>query len=192
MLCFIRRAHTSILMASALILCLFVVPCAMVNGQDTQPPIKVVHEPIPPSSVPPLGSLMQIKVELLNTTDITTKIRLIGAKDGRFIDVNFPRGALNNRDKPVFTVELPAPVAAMSYQFVIHQPSGSLTTSGKYILKRSCIQNFRVAPPEAGSTVAYQQEVATLVAKAKNLEREAISLEASFKLLEELQTSVTQ
>lgn len=188
----IRFAPNSLIRVLPLALYVFSSPLHEVQAQDTAPLVKVLHEPPAASAIPPLGSLVQIKLELRNTTDISTKIRLIGARDGRFIDINLPRGALNDQDRPVFAVELPAPVAAMTYQFVVHQPNGSLTTSEKYILKRSCVQTFKVAPQEAGSTAVYEQEVATLVAKAKSLEREAISLEASFKLLEEIKTSITQ
>jgi hypothetical protein len=141
--------------------------------------------------IPPVGSLMQIKVETLNTVDITTKIRLVGAKDGRFIDIAFPKGKLNSVDHPTYSVDVPTPIAAMTYQFVLHQPDGSITTSEKFIVRRPCIPHFKIAEPDAASTAAYNKEIATLVARSKELELETASLESSLKLVEEMKVALS-
>lgn len=134
---------------------------------------------------------MHIEVELLNTFDITRTVRLIGAKDGRFIDIAFPRGALNAVDRPTFHVEIPSPIAAMTYQFVVHQGDGSLTSSDKFTIKRDCIQNFKVAVPEDAPNAQFRREVSTLVSQAKILERDTASLEASLKLIEDIKASLS-
>jgi hypothetical protein len=134
---------------------------------------------------------MQIKVETINTVDITTKIRLVGAKDGRFIDIAFPKGKLNTVDHPSYTIDVPTPIAAMTYQFIVHQPDGSITTSEKFIVKRPCIPHFKIAEPDSASTAAYNREIATLVARSKELELETASLESSLKLVEEMKTALS-
>jgi hypothetical protein len=150
-----------------------------------------VHRAPLPSTIPPLGSLMQIKVETLNTVDITATIRLVGAKDGRFIDIAFPKGKLNSADHPTYSIDVPTPVAAMTYQFILHQPDGSITTSEKFIVKRPCIPHFKIAEPDKVSTAAYNKEIATLVAKSKELELETLSLESSLKLVEEMKIALS-
>jgi hypothetical protein len=156
------------------------------------PPIVLTHVVPSVSEIPPVGSLMRLQVSLRNTTDIEAKIRLVGSKDGRFIDIAFPRGALNSADHPTFTTEIPSPVAAMTYQFILHQRDGTLSASQRYVLKRGCIQNFTVDVPDEGGTAAYRREMATLVAKANRLDRDNKSLEASLKLLEEMKTSLSR
>jgi len=153
--------------------------------------IVLSHRAPLPSTIPPVGSLMQIRVETLDTVDITTKIRLVGAKDGRFIDIAFPRGKLNSSDHPTYTVDVPAPIAAMTYQFVLHQPDGSISTSEKFIVKRPCIPHFKIPEPSETSTAAYNKEIATLVARAKELELETASLENSLKLVEDMRAALT-
>ncbi|MEY4700023.1 MAG: hypothetical protein RL326_210 [Pseudomonadota bacterium] len=162
-------------------------------AQDSDGPrrITLVHRAPLPSTIPPLGSLMQIKVETLNTVDITTTIRLVGAKDGRFIDIAFPKGKLNSADHPMYSIDVPAPIAAMTYQFILHQPDGSITTSEKFIVKRPCIPHFKIAEPDKVSTAAYNKEIATLVAKSKELELETLSLESSLKLVEEMKIALS-
>lgn len=156
------------------------------------PRIELLHTPPVSSELPPVGSLMRLQVALINTTDIETRIRLIGSKDGRFIDIAFPTGALNNSDKPTFTVDIPSPIAVMSYQFIIHQRDGSLTSSRKFIVKRDCIQNFAVEVPEDTSTTQFRREVASLITQAKIIERDNKSLDASLRLLEEMKASFSR
>lgn len=164
----------------------------VVVAQEETKTITLLHQAPSAAEIPPLGTLMRIQVELRNTVDIATKIRLVGSKDGRFIDIAFPKGALNAADHPTFVAEIPAPVAALTYQFVMHQPDGSITTSNRYVLKRKCIQNFTVNVPDSSPSAAYNREVATLVARSKELERDTASLEASLKLMEEMKLSMSR
>jgi len=158
-------------------------------GQDGDK-IRIVHRAMTSGSIPALGTPMRINVELINTFDIDAKLRLIGAKDGRFIDIAFPRGALNDIDRPVFSIEIPSPVAVMTYQFVVQERDGSLSSSEKFVVKRECIQNFTVAVPENTQNTEFRREVSTLVAQAKTLERDTVSLEASLKLIEDMRSSL--
>jgi hypothetical protein len=160
--------------------------------EDSQQKIALIHQPPATNALPPVGSLMRIQVELRDTVDITAKIRLVGSKDGRFIDLAFPKGALNTSDHPTFFVEIPSPVAAMTYQFVLRQPDGSVTTSKRYLIKRNCIQTYAIDVATSSASAAYSREVATLVARAKELERDTASLESSLKLLEEMKASLSR
>jgi len=165
-------------------------PASAQDQPAARPTLSVRHRPAPITAVPIPGALMPITVELFNSKDIEAKIRLVGARDGRFLDIAFPMGMLNKQDNAEFTVQVPAPLAAMTYQFIVHQPDGSLTASARYMLKRPCIQNFKVeiAPDDPNARV--KQELATLIAKSKSLERETTNLEASLKLLEDLSANL--
>jgi hypothetical protein len=154
--------------------------------------VQVLHNPLRTDEIPPVGSLMKVNVSLANTIDIETKIRVVGTKDGRFFDIAFPRGALNNSDKPSFSIEMPSPVAVMSYQFVVHQQDGSLTSSRKFMIKRPCLQTFGVNVTDDKRTTAFRREVASLVAQAHMLERDNKSLETSLKLLEDIKSSLSR
>ncbi len=171
--------------------CIIVQSSYAQTAQEEHKPIRIIHRPFDPASIPAIGNPMRIEIELVNTFDITSTVRLIGAKDGRFVDIAFPRGELNSVDRPTFHVELPSPIAAMTYQFVVHQGDGSLTSSEKFTIKRDCIQNFKVAVPEDAPNADFRREVSTLVSQAKVLERDTASLEASLKLIEEIKASIS-
>lgn len=163
-------------------------------AQDKQPQTKlqVGHRSPLAASLPLPGALMPISVELVNSRDIEAKVRIVGARDGRFMDVAFPLGVLNRQDHAEFTVSVPAPLASMTYQFIVHQPDGTLSTSAKYTIKRPCIQNFRVDISKDDPNAKVKQELAGLIARSKSLERETTNLEASLKILEGLSESLKQ
>jgi hypothetical protein len=150
--------------------------------------IEIVHKPISANSLPTAAATMPIVVELRHTKAVDRKIRLVGTRDGKLLDIVFPSGTLNMSDAATYTLDVPAPIALMSYQFVVHQPDGSLTTTSRYVVKRPCIQTFKVDPAENQKDGAFKREVGTLVSKSRTLEQETTNLETAQKLLEEIKT----
>jgi hypothetical protein len=108
------------------------------------------------------------------------------------MDIAFPMGVLNSSDRPTYTIQLPSPVAAMTYQFITHQRSGDLTLSDKFIIKRNCVQNFKVEIPEGIPSAEYRKEMANLVANARSLERDTQNLDTAIKLLDALKKDVPE
>lgn len=133
---------------------------------------------------------MSVSVQLENSSDVDIKIRLVGSRDGRFMDIAFPMGVLNTSDKPTYTIHVPAPVKAMSYHFIVHQKGGDMTLTEKFITKRNCVQTFAVDVPEGIPSAEFRKEMATLVAKARSLERDTQNLEAAIKLIEALKKDI--
>jgi len=159
-------------------------------AQDAKPPIQVVHRPPDLQNLPQASPWLPVTIELRNTKDVNLKIRLVGSRDGRLLDITMPKGNLNVQDFPEYRVEIPAPMAAMSYQFVVHQPDGNLVTSQRFAVRRACVQNFRVEVTDTGADADFKRSVGELVAKAKGLERETLQLDASLKILEELRKTI--
>lgn len=135
---------------------------------------------------------MPIAVQLENSSDVDIKIRLVGSRDGRFMDIAFPMGILNASDRPTYTIQIPSPVAAMTYQFITHQRSGDLTLSDKFTVKRNCVQNFKVEVPEGIPSAEYRKQMAGLVAQARSLERDTQNLDTAIKLLDALKKDIPE
>ncbi len=152
--------------------------------------IDVLHKAPDGKSLPTTANWMLLSVELTNTVSTDLKVRLVGSRDGRFMDVVFPSGALNAADRPTYQVEIPAPAATMSYQFIVHQPDGRLVSSRRFIIERPCIQNFKVEVTGSDSDSSFRKDVSQLVAKAKILERDRANYEAALKILEELKSNI--
>jgi hypothetical protein len=78
----------------------------------------------------------------------------------------------------------------LSYQFVIHQPDGTLTSTPQFTLKRSCIQTFKVDVADTQKDSSFKRDVATLVAKARTLEQETSNLDTALRLLDEIKSNL--
>ena len=171
--------------------CLLLIAVPFAHAQDQQQaPVRLRHQPTETHKLPPAGSLMSVSVQLENSSDVDVKIRLVGSRDGRFMDIAFPMGVLNTSDKPTYTIQIPAPVKAISYQFIVHQRGGDLTLTDKFVVKRNCVQNFSVDVPEGIPSAEFRKEMATLVAKARSLERDTHNLETAIKLIEALKKDI--
>ena len=133
---------------------------------------------------------MPIRVRLSNSSDVATKIRLVGSRDGRFMDIAFPMGQFDESSQPVFTIDIPAPSVAMTYQFIVHQPNGDLTLSDKFLLKRSCVQ--KAQEPQSEEPQEYRAQVVSLIGQARSLEKDNTNLEAAIKLLESLKKDLSE
>lgn len=174
-------------LAASLILLLTI---SFAHGEEQQAPIRLRHQPTETHKIPPAGLMMPIAVQLDNSSDVDIKIRLVGSRDGRFMDIAFPMGVLNTSDRPIYTIQIPAPVKAMTYQFIIHQKGGDLTLTDKFIVKRNCVQTFSVDVPENIPSAEFRKEVAGLVAKARELERDTQNLETAIKLIDNLKKDI--
>jgi hypothetical protein len=146
------------------------------------------HTPVRSTDIPPMGHEMQLRVILQNTSDIQTNVRLVGAKDGRFIDLAFPIGTINHESNPEFVLQMPAPFAEMSYQIVIHQPNGGITASKQFFIQRPCLEDYQIAIPEKSESKQYRSELAQLIGKAKQLEDESHALEQALSIVESMKS----
>jgi hypothetical protein len=152
--------------------------------------LEVAHKVPSPKSLPSAAAMMQLVIEVKGTKSIDQKIRLVGARDGKLIDIVFPRGTLNMADVPTYKLEVPAPIAMLNYQFVVHQPDGTLTSTPQFTLKRPCIQTFKVDVAETQRDSSFKREVATLVAKARTLEQETNNLDTALRLLDDIKSNL--
>lgn len=161
-------------------------------AEEATQTIRLRHEPPQTKQLPPAGTLVPISVQLENSSDVDIKIRLVGSRDGRFMDVAFPFGVLNASDRPTYTIQIPAPTSAMTYQFIVHQPGGDLTLTDKFIIKRNCVQSGPTSADYEAKSSEYNQEVAALVAQARALESENRNLETALKLIEDLRRDIPE
>jgi len=151
-------------------------------------PLQIVHQPPDVQSLPVAADFMTISVSVANTRETGLKVRLVGARDGRYLDIMLPKGRLNAEDLPTYEVKIPAPSAVLTYQFIIHQPDGSLVPSRRYTVQRPCVQNYKVDVSEEEG--AFKREMSELVSRQNQLARDVKNYEAALKVLEELKVSV--
>lgn len=188
-----RLPHLIARSVTALVVIAFnlTVTAAWCQEHSDNEPMRVSHRPPESQLIPPPGTLMPIKVQLPKNAEVNTKVRLIGSRDGRFMDIAFPMGQFEEGSRPTFTIEIPAPTAAMTYNFIVHQPNGDLLLSEKFLIKRQCL----VPTPASGQDdppKEYKEQVSSLIAQARALERDNINLETALKLLDGLKKDLSE
>jgi hypothetical protein len=152
-------------------------------------PVQVMHRPLEGNAIPQATLPMNIVAELKNSRQTDVTIRVVGSKDGRLIDIVMPKGELNTVDNAEYSLTIPAPVAVMSYQFVIHQPDGSVTTTKRFSIKRPCIQTFSVDEFKGDPDAEFKQKLGALVSELKTLESNTASYDEAFKILAEIKAA---
>lgn len=148
--------------------------------------IRMLHSSPDIRNVPIPASMMSLEVRVSNTKATDLKIRLVASRDGKLLDIALPSAVLDASDVPVYKAEIPAPLAYLSYQFVIQRPDGTFDTTKRFVLKRPCIQNFTVAKATQGADADFKNAVNQLVSQAKSYERDTSNYETSLKLLDKL------
>jgi len=175
----------ALLFLAGLVLELLRVPNT-VQAAESSNSIELYHRVPDIKNLPAPATMMPIAVEVRNTKKTDLKIRLVASRDGKMIDLAMPQGVLNVQDVPVYQVELPAPLAYMTYQFVAQTEDGTLVTTRRFILRRNCIQKFQVNVPDTVGDAEFRKNIADLVGKARSLERDTANYETALKLIDGL------
>ena len=89
--------------------------------------IQIYHKPLTEKTLPAPGQSMTIAAELFGTKEISLPLRLVAVRDGRLLPAPLTNSYRNAADRPVYEFEMPAPMAEISYQFVLPIPA---TTTG--------------------------------------------------------------
>ena len=173
-----------------LIIEVFRTPASSQAAEPSPATLQIMHQVPDIKSLPPLATMIPLTIEIKNSNDVNLKIRLVASRDGKLIDVAMPQGTLNANDVPVFQIEIPAPLAYMTYQFVARAPDDSLITTKRFIIRRPCIQRFRVNIPDEVGDGEFKKTMGELVAQAKHLERDTTNYETTLKLITELRELV--
>jgi hypothetical protein len=159
--------------------------CALSSSHAAES-IQLVHSPLDARDLPTPGDFITMSVEVRNSRETNLKVRLAASRDGKLLDIGLPPGAFNESDIPVYRVQLPAPAAVMTYQFVVQDKDGGFTVSDRFVLRRSCIPTYRFEVPANAVDAAFKQEVGTLMSKAKSLEATTQHYENALRLIDDL------
>jgi hypothetical protein len=154
----------------------------------TQSEIEIHHKAPLGQELPAPAQMMTIGVELKNTKSTELKVRLIASRDGKLLDVAFPPGFLNEIDNPLYQLKIPAPSAFLSYQFVVHESDGSLSTSQRFVVQRACVPKLAVDVPSDIPDAVFRKEVSDLLVKAKQRERDTQNYDTALALLTDLKS----
>jgi hypothetical protein len=147
--------------------------------------VDIIHDPLLATELPAPGTPFQLKVKLTNTRDTDRHLSARISLDGRMHEVAPSKVFLDEYDQPTYEIDLFAPLADISYQFLLHNPDKSTALSDRYHMRRSCIPRVDTSGLDIEKARG-EEKLATLIKTAEGLAREISSHETAQKLLDEL------
>lgn len=145
---------------------------------------RLVHQPVIIDQAP-TGKDLTLSVQLAGSQSTEQLLKAYIVRDGELRTLTAQNAFLNVRDIPTYEIIIPAPSEEMSYQFFMHLKDGSVISSQRYSLRRSCVT------PDADMTALESiddpyKRLATATSQAQDLETEIDLYTKAVKVLEEL------
>ncbi len=151
-------------------------------------PISFAHQPPTLAELPPPGRSLTLFAYLKNSADASLPVRAIIVKDGRMMMIDPTKVYRNEYDQATFEFKIYAPVAEISYQFVLSNKGGQLITSTNFKLRRTCLPEVSVKVEKPPGPAGVQ--INAMLEQAKGLEIELKTWEHAAKALDELKAAL--
>lgn len=156
------------------------------------PPVSFQHTAPKAEALPYPGQAMTLTVRLKNTKDTDRRMILSLVKDGRLMQVNAKDGYLNEYDLPTYEIGVSAPVAEMSYQFMLLGPDSSVMVSPRYFVQRTCIPSLDLADPDIAEGMQGYSRLQQLVNTSSSLQNDLNGYDRLMVILDELQKRINK
>jgi hypothetical protein len=152
-----------------------------------QSSISIEHQPPRAEQLPFPGQPVVLDVAIRGTRAFTDPLRVLATIDGKLIDMRAEKSTLTEYDVPVYQVTLHAPVAALSYQFLLYRKDGTFISSDRFEVQRACLPSLAVSTSDTTPPGTGAEKVSALEVEAKRLERDGQGYRRTLKLLQQLQ-----
>ncbi len=151
--------------------------------KDNSSLIGITHVAPRPDDIPYPGQKIQVRVQLKGTKETQRQLRMLLVRDGRLLDMSSFNAELNEMDLPTYQMSFNAPLAEMTYQFLLYNPDGSVTPSTRYSVRRNCVPNVALADGEVKPEIVGDERLQRLVNESKHLEQDLAGYEQVLSLL---------
>lgn len=139
------------------------------------------HIPPRAQDLPAPGSTLKLSLQLTNTREITQLVTALVTIDGRLMNVLGSDGYLNEYDNPTFEIATNSPAAEIAYQFVVRAQDGSIATSKRYAVRRSCLPRIDLTSVAIPETAQGRERLTATIERTKELERDITMLEQTLR-----------
>lgn len=174
-------------LASLLLIAVALAPCLARAATADPVPVEIYPEIIGLQNLPMPGAPFVVKAKLSNTKDTERRLRAFIVRDGRVTDVAPLKAYLDANDEPTYEIQMYAPLAEISYQFVLYNPDGTFSTSQRISVRRPCVPYIDLTKLKLEPKSQGEARLETLIKLSRGLEREISSYDVSLKVLEDLQ-----
>ncbi len=140
-------------------------------AQPAATELKLLHKPIKASELPFPGEKLELRVLLQGLRNINLPLRAFVVSDGRLMDLPLS-GTLDEQDRVVYNVVLPAPLAEINYQFFLYRDEETVLPTQRFSIQRTCLPEIKLTDMQSGELPPGKGMIKELVARAKGLERD--------------------
>ena len=152
-----------------------------------RPTVKLVHTALRAEQLPFPGEKIPLKVIMQGSRDYEFRLRTFAVIDGVLSDIAPTKAYLNEQDLATYEVELFAPVAELSYQFVLYGRDGAtVATSPRYLARRPCVPEVKAVSNQRSDDKPLPERLSELEQDANSLSSELGSYETALRVVQEL------
>ena len=157
-------------------------------------PIALLHKPPRAETLPPPGQMIKLPLVLQGTQKFDYLIRVQVVRDGAFMDVTIPQGTLDEQDRPLYILSLPAPVRELKYRFLLYGDDRTiLGETEEFSANRLCapllsdvqLTDANQKSPDSDQGIETANQIAL---RSRTLERHILAYETAIALLDEIDT----
>lgn len=154
--------------------------------------ISILTNRISASELPAPGLPLELKAELQNTRDFRQPLKILLVRDQQFQEFVSEPGLPDSREKPQYSISIPAPLVELEYQFVLNMPDGSIITSLKNKVRRNCLPDTTPAVEKIELNMDDKEKFDLLVAQNALIEGEIANFESAVRELKLLSSMLTK
>ena len=159
---------------------------------QTNGKISIITNIISAAELPAPGLPLELKAELQNTRDFRQPLKILLVRDQQFQEFISEPGLPDSREKPQYSIKIPAPLVELEYQFVLTMPDGSVITSLKNKVRRNCMPDITPALEKIESNMDDKEKFNLLVAQNSLIEGEIANFETAVNELKMLSSMLAK
>lgn len=150
---------------------------------------QIVHTPPSAQELPAPGRNMTLSVTLpKEALSVGVKVRALVTRDGRLMELQDSDPTIDTSDRAIYKLELPSPLAEMSYQFIFTDKLGASFGSQQYQVARKCVPDVQLTTvkKQAPNSQVTKEDAVRLVAESTGLQRDIDSYESIVAILNDI------
>ena len=183
-------------LATFLVLAYCIAKPSEVTAEDPliAPTIKIQYTHIQPNvdALPNPGLPLNLTIQMnRDVLSVGMKVRAIVSRDGVMTEIQDQEPRVDAMEKIYYDMEVPSPMAELSYQFVFSDKRGNAVTTRRYTLARKCLPSVTgsVVVP-SGQTSVSKDDARQLKEFTDRLDEEIQIYERASSLLAQIQESI--
>ena len=139
----------------------------LAQAQDQK--LSLVHRPPESATLPLPGHPFDLRVILQGQRRTDLPVHAVLNIDGRLLDVTV-KSQLDEYDRPVYTLRTRAPVAELSYTFLLYTEDGSVIGTPQYKIRRSCVPSTEPISTAIDAALSREDRAKQMVKVTRGLE----------------------